>query len=369
MITISKPIIGEEEKKAVMDVLNSGMIAQGPRVKELEEKFAQFCGTKYAIAVNSGTAALHCALYALGIKEGDEVITTPFTFVATANPILMQKAKIVFADINKEDFNIDPEEIEKKITSKTKAIIVVDLYGNPFNVNAIKKIAEKYNLKIIEDACQAHGAQYKELRAGNFGDIGCFSFYATKNMMCGEGGMITTNDENYAELCKRFRHHGQSEQTRYEYYDIGYNYRMMDLQAAIALEQLKKIDNFTYKRIANAELFNSELSGIKGVIIPKTDPDKKHVFHQYTVICDNQTIQRDELAQYLKENGVGVGIYYPKPLHLHPHFLKMGYKKGDFPISEEISSKVLSLPIHPEVHEEEIKKITNLIKEFYKKNE
>ncbi len=369
MIRLSKPTIKKEEIEAAIQVLESGMISQGKKVDELEKKFANYCGTKYAVAVNSGTAAIHSALYALGIKENDEVITTPFTFVATANPILMQGAKIVFADINKEDFNIDPIEVEKKITPKTKAIISVDLYGQPANYNVLRKIAKKYDLFIIEDGCQAHGAEYHGTKAGNLADVGCFSFYATKNMMCGEGGMITTNNEKLAEFCKRFRHHGQSEKTRYQYEDLGYNYRLTDLQAAIALEQLKKLDGFLDKRIENAKYFNEQLRNINGIKIPEPPIEIKHAFHQYTLICDNNKIMRDKLFDFLREKGVGAGIYYPTPLHLHPHFEKRGYKKCDFPISEEIAKKVLSLPVHPELKKEDLEKIVNLIKEFCNKNE
>src|SRR3989339_198434 len=259
MINISKPIIGKEEIAAVLKVLKSGMIVQGPVVEKLEENFAKYCGTKYAVAFNSGTAAIHAGLYTLGIGPGDEIITTPFTFVATANPILMQGAKVVFADISEDDFNIDPKEVEKKITKKTKAIIPVDLYGQVYNYPAIKKIAKKYHLKILEDACQAVGANRGKARAGNFGDVAAFSLYATKNIMSGEGGLITTNDEKIAEKCKMFRHHGQSEKTKYEYFDLGYNYRMTDILAAIGLVQLKKIERFSRRRIQNAELLSRGL--------------------------------------------------------------------------------------------------------------
>lgn len=364
MIPLSKPIIGPEEKKEVNEVLESGILAQGSKVKELEEEFAKFCKTKYAIAVNSGTAAIHSALYAIGIKKGDEVITTPFTFVATANPIIMQGAKIIFADIKEDTFNIDPDDVQRKITEKTKAIITVDLYGQPADYESLKKIAKKHDLRIIEDACQAHGAELMGEKTGSLGDIGCFSLYATKNIMSGEGGLITTNNEEYAELCRRFRHHGQSERTRYEYCDLGYNYRMMDLQAAIALAQLKKINNFTQKRIENAQKLIEGLKDIKGLTLPQISPGVKHVFHQFTVRCDNKKIKREKLIAFLKEKGIGSGIYYPKPLHLHPHFKKFGYQEGDFPVSEKASKEVLSLPVHPLLSEKEIEEIIKTIKEF-----
>lgn len=365
IINLSKPIIGKEEIKAVDNVLKSGIIAQGEKVFEFEKKFAQFCGTKYAVAVSNGTAALHSALYACGIKESDEVITTPFTFVATANSILMQGARPIFADIDPLTFQISAEEIEKKITSKTKAILPVDLYGQVYDVEKINALAKKYNLKIIEDACQAHGAEFKGRRAGSFGKAGCFSFYATKNMTTGEGGMVATDDENIAEAIKMFRHHGQSEKTHYEYFDLGYNYRLTNIAAAIGLEQLKKIEGFNRKRIKNAAMLSLGLENIKGMIIPTVKENCKHVFHQYTVrITEDFKTKRDDLIQYLKDYGIGSAVFYPKPLHLHPHFVKMGYKAGDFPIAEKISKEVLSLPVHPLISKSDIEYMVKIIKKI-----
>jgi len=365
MIKIAQPIIKKEEMQTVEKVLKSGMITQGPMVVEFEKKFANFCGIKYAVAVNSGTAALHCALYAAGINEGDEVITTPFTFVATANSIIMQRAKPVFVDILPDTFNIDPVKIEEKITKKTKAILPVDLYGQIYDVEAVDKIAKKYKLKIIEDACQAHGAEFNHRKAGTFGEIGCFSFYATKNMTTGEGGMVVTNNGGYAELARRFRHHGQSEKTRYQYFNLGFNYRMTDIAAAIGIEQLKRIDDFNKKRIKNAQMLTEGLKNIKGLITPVIKKNYKHVFHQYTVKVTNEfKITRDKLSQYLNEKSIGNSIFYPKPLHLHPYFHKLGYKRGDFPISEKTSKEVLSLPVHPFVSEENIRFIIKIIKEI-----
>jgi len=365
MIPISKPIIGEEEMGAIADVLKSGMIAQGEKVAEFEKNFAQFCGTRYAVAVNNGTAALHSALYACGIKEGDEVITVPFTFVATANSILMQRAKPIFADIDPSTFQVNAEGIEKKITQKTKAFLVVDLYGQIYDVEEINALAEKYNIKIIEDACQAHGAEFNGKKAGFFGNAGCFSFYATKNMTTGEGGMVTTNDESIAEAIKIFRHHGQSEKTQYEYFDLGFNYRMTNIAAAIGLEQLKKIEDFNNRRIKNAIMLSEGLKDVKGIIIPTIKKNHKHVFHQYTIrVTEDFKIKRDDLIKYLKEQGVGSAVFYPKPLHLHPHFVKMGYKVGDFPIAEKLSQEVLSLPINPSVSEEDVEYIIEKIKEI-----
>jgi len=365
MIKIAQPVIGKEEIEAANKVLKSSILAQGPMVAEFERKFADFSGVKYAVAVSSGTAALHCALYACGIKRGDEVITAPFTFVATANSIIMQSAKPVFVDICLDTFNIDPTKIEEKISKKTKAILPVDLFGQIYNAPAIKKITKKYNLKVIEDACQAHGAEFNRRKAGTFGDIGCFSFYATKNMVTGEGGMIVTNNGRYAELARRFRHHGQSEKTRYQYFDLGFNYRMTDIAATIGIEQLKRIDDFNKKRMKNAQMLTEGLKNIKGLITPIIKKNYKHVFHQYTIRVTNEfKITRDELSQCLKEKGIESSVFYPKPLHLHPYFRKLGYKRGDFPVSEKISKEVLSLPVHPLISEKDIRFIIKTIKEI-----
>ena len=233
MIPIASPFIGDEEVKAVTDVLKSGFIAQGPKVKVLENKFAEFCSRKYAIAVNSGTAALHTALKIGGVDKGDEVITTPFSFIATANTILMQQAKPVFVDIEEDTFNIDPQNLKEKINKKTKAIVTVDLYGHLCDYDEIEQITKDNNLILIEDAAQAIDAEYKGKKAGNFGDLSAFSFYATKNIACGEGGIVTTNNEDYAKNAKSFRQHGMSTLAKYDYVDLGYNYRMTDISAAV----------------------------------------------------------------------------------------------------------------------------------------
>ena len=357
MIPIAKPMIGDEEKKAVLAVLESGMIVQGQKVKELEEKFAQYCGVKHAIAVSNGTAALHVALKALNIGPGDEVITSPFTFVASANAILMAGATPVFADIDEKTFNLSPAAVEKKITKKTKAILAVDLYGLPADYTALGAIAKKHQLKLIADACQSVGAELNGKKTGSLADITAFSLYATKNIMCGEGGMITTNDDAAADFAKKFRHHGQHQQYSYEF--LGYNYRMTDIAAAIALCQLQRIGKITEQRRKNAAQLTASLNGI--VRIPFIPPASTHAFHQYTIITE----QRDSLRNYLKTKEIDSRIFYPKPLHLEPHFAYLGCKRGDFPIAEKACETVLSLPVHPLVTEKELKYIAEKVREFH----
>ncbi len=365
MIPIARPYIDDKEIKAVSDVLKSGTIAQGPKVNGFENQFAKFCGTNHSIAVNSGTAALHTALNSVGIVQGDEVITTPFTFIATANTILMQGAKPVFVDIAEDTFNIDVKKIEEKITKKTKAILAVDLFGHLCDYDEINEIAKDNKLIVVDDACQAVNAEYKGEKAGSFGDIAAFSFYATKNIACGEGGAITTNNKNYAEKSRLFRQHGRSNMVGYDYSNVGYNYRMTDISAAILLEQLKKIDIITKKRTENAACLSKELGKIRGLQIPIVKKGHKHVFHQYTVkIGMDFKLTRDGLIRHLSDRGIGCSVFYPKPLHLCKHIKKLGYKKGDFPTAEKLSEQVLSLPVHPHLTNKELNYIVGAFKEL-----
>lgn len=360
MIAIAAPIIGDEETRAVNEVLASGRLAQGPKVAELEADFAAYCGTKYAVAVNSGTAAIHAALYAAGVGEGDEVVTTSFSFMATINPILMLGARPVLVDIDPVTFNLDAAAVERAITDKTKVIMPVHLYGQPADMDELQRIAKERNLRIVEDACQAIGAEYQAKKAGSLGDAGCFSLYATKNIMCGEGGMVTTDDPAVAAAIRQFRQHGMTDQ--YEYAGVGYNYRMSDLHAAIAIEQLRKADHFTSLRQRNAKLFSAELSDYGGLELPTVFDDRTHVYHQYTVRL-KPGIDRQKLLEELRRRDVIAGVYYHKPLHAYPHVAELGYRMGDLPQAERAANEVLSLPVHPMVTEDDVAYIAQTLKE------
>lgn len=356
MIPIAKPLMGEEEKEAVLKVLDSGMIAQGPQVKAFEEAFAQMCGTEYAIATTSGTTALHVALLAHGIGPGDEVVTTPFTFIASANSILFTGARPVFVDIDPETFNLDPEMIEAAITPQTKAILPVHLFGLSADMESIMELAEQYDLAVIEDACQAHGAEYRGARVGSFG-TGTFSLYPTKNMTSAEGGMITTNDEEIAQSCRVIRQHGM--RRRYYHDELGFNFRMTDVHAAIGMAQLGKLERFNDARIANARYLSEHL---EGVVTPTIPEDCRHVFHQYTVRVPGGT--RDAFVDYLHEKGVGCGIYYPVPIHQQTFYVQdLGYE-DQMPEAEKAAAEVVSLPVHPALSDEDLEYIVTVINEF-----
>ncbi len=343
--------MGHDEIEAVTKVLDSGVLAQGPKSEEFEAAFASYIGTKYAVAVNSGTAALHVALLASGIGEGDEVITSPFSFIATANAILFCGAKPIFVDIDEDTFNINSNLIREKITPRTKAILPAHLYGQPCDMKEIINICNEHNLALIEDACQAHGAEYTGRKVGSFG-VGCFSFYPTKNMTTGEGGMITTDNQDVAEKARMIRNHGQRE--KYLHETLGYNYRMTDIAAALGVCQLKKVDEFNRKRIDNARFLAGEIARIKGLVPPFVAPNVKHVFHQFTIrVTGDFGLSSDELQRRLSEQGIGSRKYYPLPIHRQPLYQKLGYDDR-LPVSEKVAQEVLSLPVHPGLREKEL---------------
>jgi perosamine synthetase len=353
MISIAKPIIGKDEEEAILEVIASGQLVQGPKVREFEARFAELCGVEHAVATSSGTTALHIAMLAHQIGPSDEVITSPFSFIASANCVLYVGAHPVFVDIEPDFFTIDPAKVEERITKNTKAIIPVHLYGQSCDMDAIVEIAQKHNLAIIEDACQAHGATYKGRPIGSFGTA-CYSLYATKNITTIEGGMLVTNDPQIAERARLIRSHGSPR--TYEHVMLGYNMRLTDLLAAIGLVQLKKLSEWNSIRRANAAYLTANLSKIKGVVTPKVRDHAEHVFHQYTIRIPD----RDNSAQKLREKGVGVGIHYPTPIHKQPLYQQLGYSDV-LPIAEAASREVLSLPIHPSLTKDDLDSIIQAV--------
>jgi len=359
-IKIASPHIDSDTVYEVINILQSGNWVQGSKVKEFEDEVARYIGTKHAIAVGNGTQALHTSLLAIGVKPGDEIITTPFSFVATVNAILMCDAKPVFVDIDPATFNIDPDLIISAITPQTKAILPVHLYGQPCDIKRLKSICVDHNLALIEDACQAHGAKFKGQKVGRFGDTGCFSFYATKNLACGEGGMITTSDDELARKARLLRAHGKTQS--YNGAILGYNYRLSEVAAVIGLSNLKYLDNWNKKRHENAKLFTGLLSDIKGLVTPHIDSNGKHAFHQYTIkVTSEYPLSRDELIDKLARNGVEGKVFYPVPLHKMRHIAKVvGRQK--FPVAEQACREVLSLPIHPAISKADLNHIASTIR-------
>jgi perosamine synthetase len=360
-INIASPDIGEEEIQEVSEVLRSGVIASGPRVAELENAFARFAGTRKAVATNSGTAALMIALQALGIGPGDEVITVPFTFIASANSILYTGAQPVFVDVRAEDFNLNPEQLESVLTPRTKAVMPIHLYGQTADMDPIVGFCRQHRLFLVEDACQAHGAIYKNKKAGSFG-LGTFSFYPTKNMTTSEGGMITLDDEALALTCDMIRNHGSAK--RYYHDLLGFNFRMTDIEAAIGLVQLEKLTAANAKRRANASFYRDGLKGIPGLVLPQELPGRTHVWHQFTLrVTAECKINRDDLAQALAEKSIGSAIYYPLPIHRQVWFQKLGTWPS-FPVAEQLSREVLSIPVHPKLSQDDLTIVAESIREL-----
>ena len=355
-IPISRPAIGEEEIRAVTEVLRSGNLAQGKKVEQFENEFSRYVGARFAAAVSSGTAALQIGLQALGLGKGDEVITTPFTFAATANAIIHCGARPVFADIDPRTFNLDPEKIAA--SKKTKAVMCVHLYGQPCEMDSLKSICREADAKLVEDAAQAVGAEYKGKRIGTFGALSAFSFYATKNLTTGEGGMIATGSKGLAEQARIIRNQGQTEQYRHDI--ISYNFRMTDIQAAIGIEQLKRVDSLNRKRIGNAKFLADSLSSVKGIETPFVPRHVKHVFHQYTLKVPKG---RDKLLSYLNGHGIGARVYYPQPVYMQPPYVKMGFGKGLCPVAEKVCGQVLSIPVHPLLKQNELEEIVKQVKD------
>ena len=381
--------IGDKIEKAVLEQMSSGMYIGGTAVEHFEKRFAEYIGAKHAIALNSGTDALVIALKALGIGPGDEVITTPFTFFATAETIAMTGAVPVFADVDEETYNIDPAKIEEKITDKTKAILPVHIFGQPADMGAIRKIAEKHGLKIIEDACQAVGATIGDRKVGTLGDAACFSFFPTKNLGgFGDGGMITTESDETAVICRAYREHGGGQNgakarsiltgtedelstgksgdalyNPYKYYNylIAYNSRLDAIQARVLDVKLDYLDGFNARRTEIAEFYNNALSGIEQIQTPVIRDGVKTVWHQYAFRCD----QKDEMGEFLAGREIGSAAFYPVPLHLQKAFGYLGYQPGDLPVAEKITKQTVCLPIFPELTEEELNAVVDGVKAFY----
>lgn len=366
MIAIAHPLLGTEEEAAALQVLASGQLAQGEHVARFERRFAQLCQVREAVAVSSGTAALHLALLAHSIGHGDEVITTAFSFAATANAILFVGATPVFVDIEPDTYTLDPIQVETALTRRTKAVIPVHLYGHPCDMKRLEQFAEAYSLVVIEDASQAHAAAIDGRPVGSFG-TGCFSFYATKNMTTGEGGMITTNDPTIAEQVRLLRNHGQ--EARYYHVILGYNQRMTELQAALGIAQIEKLECFTKKRIANAAYLTERLKGV--VQTPIVRPGYRHVYHQYTI---RVPANRNEWIAKLHARGVDTTIHYPIPIHQQPFYrrksslfrvlspgkrsaVKGGNPSARLPATESAAQQVLSLPVHPALSQEDLSTI------------
>ncbi|MEJ2567614.1 MAG: DegT/DnrJ/EryC1/StrS family aminotransferase [candidate division WOR-3 bacterium] len=368
-------LIKEEIDKAIEKVLNSQHFILGEEVTKLEKEIAKYCGTEYAVAVASGTDALLLSLRSLSIEKGAFVITTPFTFFATAGAIHNIGATPIFVDIKPDTFNIDPEKTQELLEGKTfhtkrlkldlskiKAMIPIHLYGQTADMDPIIEIANKYNLEIIEDACQAIGAEYKSKKAGSLGTSGCFSFFPTKNLGAyGDGGIITTYREEVAAELKKLRVHGSEKD--YHHLSVGYNSRLDTIQAAILLTELPHLDDWNKKREENAAIYSDSLKDIEQLDRPFVAPRRKHIFHQYTIRVKNE--KRDKLRNFLTQKEIGSKIYYPTPLHLQECFNYLGYKKGDLPHSEKAAAEVLSLPIFPELSHEEIVYTCESIKSFF----
>ncbi|WP_343337977.1 UDP-4-amino-4,6-dideoxy-N-acetyl-beta-L-altrosamine transaminase [Terrisporobacter petrolearius] len=381
-LSYGRQVIDDDDINLVVNVLKGNYLTTGPNVKQFEEMVASYVGCKYAVAVSNGTAALHAACFAAGIKEGDEVITTPMTFAASANCVLYCGGKPVFADINPFTYNIDPKEIEKKITSKTKAIIPVDFTGQAVDLDEIKKIADKYNLLIIEDAAHAIGTKYKGKKVGNISDMTEFSFHPVKTITTGEGGVITTNSKELYDKLVLFRTHGITREKEflvrkeegpwyYEQIDLGYNYRITDIQCALGISQLNKLDKFIERRKELVKMYNEELSKIDGIIIQKEEDFSDTARHLYIIKIELEKfkVRRKEIFEALQGENIGVNVHY-LPIYLQPYYKKLGYEEGLCPNAEDLYNKMITLPLHANMSDKDLQDVVLAVSKvlnYYKK--
>ena len=377
-IPLAKPDITNLERKAVLGVLKTPYLSLGPKLKEFEKEIAKFTGVKYAVAVNSGTSALHLIIRALGIKEGDEVITTPFSFIASANCILFERAKPVFVDINEKTLNIDPQKIEKKITKKTKAILVVDVFGHPADWDELSKIARKHKLFLIEDSAEALGSEYgstnspqvKSKKCGSFGDAAIFAFYPNKQLVTGEGGVVLTNNKKIADLCQSMANQGRKikDGKWLEHIRLGYNYRMPEVCAAMGIAQLSRIKEILKKREKVVKMYNEKLKDFSEIKIPFVKPNVKVSWFVYVIrLSKKYSKNRDKIIRKMAKKGIQCGNYF-QPIHLQPFYRKMfGYKPGDFPICESVSQRTIALPFYNNLREKEIDCVVKNLKEIITK--
>lgn len=379
-LPLSRPSIGKKEIEEVVDSLKSGWLTTGPKVKKFENDFKSYVNCNYALAVNSGTSALHLAYQAVGLKKGDEVITTSMTFIATTNMLIKLGVRPVFVDIEEKALNMDVEKIEKKITGKTKAIVPVHFAGRPVRMDKILRLAQKYKLKVIEDAAHAIGSEYKGKRIGNIAGVTCFSFHPMKNITTGEGGMVTTNSDKIAKIVKLLRFHGISKEawSRYAkeglpFYEVtacGYKYNMMDIQAALGIHQLKKLNEFNQKRYELACFYNEHLKDIEELILPPLECGYgKHSWHLY-IIClktENLNIDRNQFIVEMKKENIGCGIHY-NAVHLQPYYLKLGFRRGQLPITEYYSDRIVSLPLFPNMKDSDVISVAQSLKKIIYKH-
>jgi dTDP-4-amino-4,6-dideoxygalactose transaminase len=355
--------IAEEVQEAVTEVLVSQRFILGERGRDLEERIAAYCGTGRAVGVASGSDAILVTLMALGIGPGDEVVTTPFTFFSTVSAVTRLGARPVFADIDPVTFNIDPDGVRGALSERTKAVIVVHLYGQMCDMDPILEAADARGVPVVEDACQAIGSEYRGGKAGSAGRAGCFSFYPTKNLGgCGDGGMIVTDDPDLAARAEMLRAHGGSGE--YIHAEVGINSRLDEIQAAVLSVKLRHVDRWNERRRGHASFYNGALADLDGVVCPRAAPGRVHTYHQYVIRAG----RRDALRAFLADNGVGSGLYYPVPLHLQRCFARLGGKRGDLPEAERAAAETLALPVYPELNEREREYVAGLIAAFYRRH-